>query len=60
MSAGLSAALACLLFVAAGWGNRWSATFPPAEGEATKCSIRQDGLYCRSNYYSRSLPLSVF
>lgn len=43
MSAGLSAALVCLLFVAGDRGTDGALRFPLQRVSATKCSIMQDG-----------------
>lgn len=50
-SSGLSAVLACLLFVAWDWGTDGALRFPLQRVSATKCSIMQDGFYCRNLFY---------
>lgn len=60
VSAGLSAALVCLLFVAGDRQTDGALHFPLQSESATKCSIMQDGFYCRNDYHSRTLILCAF
>lgn len=54
MSAGLSAVLVCLLFVARDWGTDGVLRFPLQRVSSTQCIIVQNGFCCTNFFYTVS------
>lgn len=54
VSAGLSAVLVCLLFVARDWGTDGVLRFPLQRVSSTKCIIVQNGFCCTNFFYTVS------